>query len=572
MFPLWRKFLAPLGCVVFIRCLMLVNNQPSMAVFDPGFLKPPLLLAQTDAGGAIGQFLGGISSQIGTFLPNLVGALLILVVGLFVAKVASTAVRQLLMRTDWDDRIYRMFTGSSLESDPAVEKWAGTAVFVVILTFVLVAFFNALQLSVVSEPLDDFLSVILSYLPQLASAAGLTLLAWLLATGCKMLVTRLLQPMNLEGRFSFLSDGEDGESSPILSETAGTIVYWFIWLFFLPLILGVLELGGVLSPVQNLLDTILGALPKILTAGIVLTVGWLVATLVRKVLVGFLQSVGTDRIGAKVGLRESGDGTKLSDLLGLVAFVLILVPIIVAALEELAIEAISAPAISMLNQFMTALPQVFTAAGVLVVFFVIGRFLSDIVTDLLSGFGFDNILTWLGLPTPTAPTAALPADSTESGESASSASLPARTPSEIVGTIVLVLIMMFAAVVGSEVLALGNVTEVARGILKVFARILSGVLIFGVGLYLANLASNLLSSTGTGQARVMGQVAKIAIIVLVSAMALQQIGVAETIVVRAFTLFLGALAVAIAIAFGWGGRDIAAEKIRRWWDEFDRQS
>ena len=299
MFPLWRKFLTPLGCVVFIRCLMLVNNQPSMAVFDPGFLKPPLLLAQTDAGGAIGQFLGGISSQIGTFLPNLVGALLILVVGLFVAKVASTAVRQLLMRTDWDDRIYRMFTGSSLESDPAVEKWAGTAVFVVILTFVLVAFFNALQLSVVSEPLDDFLIIILSYLPQLVSAAGLTLLAWLLATGCKMLVTRLLQPMNLEGRFSFLSDGEDGESSPILSETAGTIVYWFIWLFFLPMILGVLELGGVLNPVQNLLDTILGALPKILTAGIVLTVGWLVATLVRKVLEGFLRSVGTDRIGAK---------------------------------------------------------------------------------------------------------------------------------------------------------------------------------------------------------------------------------------------------------------------------------
>ena len=552
---------------------MLVNNQPSMAVFDPGLLKPPLLLAQADAGGAIGQFLGGISSQIGTFLPNLVGALLILVVGLFVAKVASTTVRQLLMRTDWDDRIYRMFTGSSLESDPAVEKWAGTAVFVVILAFVLVAFFNALQLSVVSDPLNDFLSTILSYLPQFLSAAGLGFLAWLLATGCKMLVTRLLQPMNLEGRFSFLSDGaEEGASSSVLSETAGTIIYWFIWLFFLPLILGVLELGGVLDPVQNLLDTILGALPQILTAGIVLTVGWLVATLVRKVLEGFLRSVGTDRIGAKVGLRESGDGTKLSDLLGLVAFVLILVPIIVAALEELAIEAISSPAISMLNQFMTVLPQVFTAAGVLVVFFVIGRFLSDIVTDLLSGFGFDNILTWLGLPTPAAPTAALPADSSESGESASSASLPARTPSEIVGTIVLVLIMMFAAVVGSEVLALGNVTEVARGILKVFARILSGVLIFGVGLYLANLASNLLSSTGTGQARVMGQVAKIAIIVLVSAMALQQIGVAETIVVRAFTLFLGALAVAIAIAFGWGGRDIAAEKIRRWWDEFDRQS
>ncbi|MGK7910244.1 MAG: mechanosensitive ion channel [Synechococcus sp.] len=546
-----------------------------MAVLDPGLLKPPLLVAQADPGGAIGQFFSGITSQLGTFLPNLFGALLILVVGLFVAKVASTAARQLLNRTELDDRIYRMFTGKSLESDPASEKWAGTVVFVVILVFVLVAFFNALQLSVVSQPLDDFLSVILSYLPQFLSAAGLGLLAWLLATGCKMLVTRLMQPMNLEGRLSFLGEEEEEGSSAsnVISEASGTIIYWFIWLFFLPLILGVLELGGVLDPVQNLLDSVLSALPKILTAGIVLAVGWLVATLVRKILVGFLRSVGTDHIGAKVGLRETGEeGTKLSDLLGLLAFVLILIPIIVAALEEMAIEAISAPAISMLNQFMTALPQVFTAAGVLVVFFVLGRFLSEIVTDLLSGFGFDDILVWLGLSSVSSANPALPGDSAEAESAEGSPKLPMQTPSEIVGTIVLVLVMMFAAVVASEVLALANVTEVARAILRVFARILSGVLIFGVGLYLANFASTLLSSTGTGQARIMGQVAKIAIIVLVSAMALQQVGVAETIVIRAFTLFLGAFAVAVAIAFGWGGRDIAAEKIRRWWDEFDRQN
>ncbi|MEM9568458.1 MAG: mechanosensitive ion channel, partial [Cyanobacteria bacterium P01_E01_bin.34] len=460
-----------------------------MTAFNPGFLKPPLLVAQVDAGGAIGQFFSGITSQLGTFLPNLLGALLILVVGLFVAKVASTAARQLLNRTELDDRIYRMFTGKSLESDPASEKWAGTVVFVVILVFVLVAFFNALQLSVVSQPLDDFLSVILSYLPQFLSAAGLGLLAWLLATGCKMLVTRLMQPMDLEGRFSFLSDEEEGPStSNVISEAAGTIIYWFIWLFFLPLILGVLELGGVLEPVQNLLDNVLSALPKILTAGIVLTVGWLVATLVRKILVGFLRSVGTDHIGAKVGLREAGEeGTKLSDLLGLLAFVLILIPIIVAALEEMAIEAISVPAISMLNQFMTALPQVFTAAGVLIVFFILARFLSEIVTDLLNGFGFDDILVWLGLSSVSSTDPALPSDSAETESAEGAPKLPMQTPSEIVGTTVLVLVMMFAAVVASEVLALANVTEVARAILRVFARILSGVLIFGVGLYLANL-------------------------------------------------------------------------------------
>ena len=122
---------------------MLNIYLPASVGFEPGVLKPPIVLAQGSVQGAIGQFWSQISSQLGTFLPNLLGALLILVVGLFVAKMAATAVAGLLQRTDWDDRIYQKFTGNSLEADAASEKWASTLVFWVIILFVLVAFFNA---------------------------------------------------------------------------------------------------------------------------------------------------------------------------------------------------------------------------------------------------------------------------------------------------------------------------------------------------------------------------------------------------------------------------------------------
>ena len=69
----------------------------------------------------------------------------------------------------------------------------------------------------------------------------------------------------------------------------------------------------------------------------------------------------------------------------------------------------------------------------------------------------------------------------------------------------------------------------------------------------------------------MGQIARIAIIALVSAMALQQIGIASDIVNLAFGLLLGALAIAIALAFGLGGRDIAREQIRELLDSFRQQ-
>ncbi|MDF5727240.1 MAG: hypothetical protein PUP92_04190, partial [Rhizonema sp. PD38] len=105
-------------------------------------------------------------------------------------------------------------------------------------------------------------------------------------------------------------------------------------------------------------------------------------------------------------------------------------------------------------------------------------------------------------------------------------------------------------------------------IVIILGRILAGLVVFAIGLFLANLAFNIITSSGDRQARVLGQVARIAIICLVSAMALQQIGVATDIVNLAFGLLLGAVAIAVALSFGLGSRDIAAEQVRHWLNSF----
>lgn len=152
----------------------------------------------------------------------------------------------------------------------------------------------------------------------------------------------------------------------------------------------------------------------------------------------------------------------------------------------------------------------------------------------------------------------------------SSTTSPKRTPAEIVGAIAWIAIILFGAVAAAEVLQLAEVTTIVRAILGVAARVLSGVVVFAIGLYLANLAFNLIASSGNRQARTLAQTARIAIIALVGAMALQQMGVATDIVNLAFGLLLGAIAVAIALAFGLGGRDVAAQQIREWLDDFKR--
>jgi hypothetical protein len=128
--------------------------------------------------------------------------------------------------------------------------------------------------------------------------------------------------------------------------------------------------------------------------------------------------------------------------------------------------------------------------------------------------------------------------------------------------------MLFATVAAVDVLEITALTAIVSGIVLIAGRILAGLIVFAIGLYLANLAFNLIISSGSRQAKFLAQAARIAIIALVIPMALQQMGIAGDIVNLAFGLLLGAIAVAIALAFGLGGRDIAAGQVREWLDSF----
>lgn len=141
---------------------------------------------------------------------------------------------------------------------------------------------------------------------------------------------------------------------------------------------------------------------------------------------------------------------------------------------------------------------------------------------------------------------------------------PRRTPSEILGVIALGAVVLFAAVAASNVLDLPALTDIISGLLLLLGQILSGLLVFAVGLYLANLATQLIRSLGTHQVSLLSQAARVAILAFSGAMALQQIGFATTIVTLAFGLTLGSIAVAAAVAFGLGGREVAGEQLRAW--------
>ncbi len=322
------------------------------------------------------------------------------------------------------------------------------------------------------------------------------------------------------------------------------MVYWLVFLIFLLPVLDVLGLEGLLAPVQGMVDSLLGYLPNVLGAGLVLLVGWFVARIIRQIVTGLLVAIGTDRLGERVGLGSpAGGGQTLSNIIGTVVYALVLIPAIIAGLTVLQIEAISGPAINMLDTLMEAVPNIFGAMIILGAAYLIGKLVAGLVTSVLTGVGFDKVLTLIGL-----------GSESEEGQ---------WTPSEVVGYLVLISLMVFAVIEAAELLGFAIVAVLVAEFLAFAFQVILGIIIFGLGLYLSNLAARLIKGAGGSNAQLLSQGARVAIIVIAAAMGLRQMGIADDIVNMAFGFLLGAIALAIALAFGLGNREIAARETEK---------
>lgn len=509
-------------------------------------------LASTNISEIANQFVQNITTNLGPSIVNIIGALAILILGLLFAAIVAATTRSLLKRIRLDDRIATKFRSNSNQLERfKLEKWVPIGLFSIIFGISLIAFLETLKLRQFTRPINAVLTNINSYLPNLVGAAIILFVAWLIAKTVKFAATRSLNVLRLEERINSQIGDSSLQNQFSLSNTIPQALYWFILLFFLPIILDTLGLQSTLEPVQNLLQEFLLYLPNILSAVLIGFFGWIVATTIRNIISSFLTAVGANQLGAKFGMNAAAKGS-LSWLGGTFAYVLVLIITGITVLNKLDISAVSTPAIGMFTQIFTVLPQIVTATVILFIGYLVGKFAGELVTNLLTGINFNNLTVWLGLPTQSSQLQNNPLN---------------KTPSEIIGIVARVGIILFATVTAVDILNLPALTAIMQGITVIFGSVLAGLLVLGIGLYFANLAFNLIITSGISQARILAQIARITIIVFVSAMALQQIGIATDIVNLTFGLSLGAISVSIALAIGLGSREIAGRLVREWFNK-----
>jgi hypothetical protein len=477
----------------------------------------------------LSAFGASLQDTLGSHLPGILGALAILIVGWIIAVIVRAAVRKSLSLLKVNARI-----NETTQEAMDVEAGIAAGAFWLIILLTLIGVFNTLSLELVSDPFNEMMRQIFGYLPRLVAGALLLLIAWVLATALRALVSRGLASSSWDKRIS------EQAGMPPMSKSIGNVLFWLTMLLFVPAILGALDLQGLLQPVQGMIDKTLAIIPNIFAAIVIGFIGWLVASVLRGLVANLLAAAGVDRLGGSVGLDET---VRISRLVGMLVFIFVFIPALIAALDALQIEAISRPSTDMLALILEAVPNILAAALILIITWYVAKFAADIVARLLAGMGFDTLPQKLGF---------------------SYAFRDPLTASGLIAAIIVFFAMLFATVEAANRLGFTQVRDLVTMFIAFGGDVLLGALILIVGFWLANVAYRAIDKTSGEGTKGLAQVARLAILGLVIAMGLRAMGIASDIVNLAFGLTLGAVAIAVALSFGLGGREAAGRQMEHW--------
>lgn len=300
-----------------------------------------------------------------------------------------------LKKTNFDDRLFSSIGKRKYSS----EKIIGKVVYYLLLVFVWILFFNILNLSIIATPLVKMLSSITGTIPNVLKAALILLLAWATASLIRMLFQKGAARFYLE---RYLVKWKMTTSEPEAVNKVNSIakaLFYFVFLLSLPGVFGALQMEGISDPFADILSTFLAFIPNAFAAALIVFIGWMIAKIVRDILNNFLNSVRMEKLSQRLGLAQPADGAGLSSLIGNIAFILIVIPTIITSLEKLDLKGISDPAIAMLHEVVTLIPNITVAICLILIGILLGKWAEKIVAQMLWRLRFDQILHHMGMGT-----------------------------------------------------------------------------------------------------------------------------------------------------------------------------
>ncbi|MCG3857439.1 mechanosensitive ion channel [Psychrobacter sp. Ps2] len=476
------------------------------------------------------SFNGYLGGPIG----SIIGAILIFVIGWLVALGIAALVRGVLSKVNLNQRM-NSSTGKTYDLEGIISKIVFWFIFIIAISGAL----SQLNLNSISAPFANMVNQVLAFIPNLIGAIALGVIGWVVATVARTAINAALAKTSMDERLSAQAGVKP------MSSTIADMVYWFILLVVLTMVLGQLELDGLFAPLTNMVDKIFSFIPNILIAGVVFVVGYIIAKVIRGIVTNLVSTFNVQELASKAGLSEQNS---LPNIAGSLAFLVVIIPTIIAALNALKIEVIARPATNMLNKIMEALPNIFMAVAILVVTYYVVRMVANIIKGLIENTQINQLPAKVGLQE----------------------TMGDKKISDLVGYAIIFFAMLFAAIAAADLLGFEPISAIITMFIAFGANIILGAIILFIGFWLANIIAGVVERSEQGS-QFLANIVRVLIMGLVLAMGLKAMGIADSIVNLAFGLTLGAVAVAFALSFGLGGQEAAARFLRKMQDKMDHE-
>jgi small-conductance mechanosensitive channel len=206
-------------------------------------------------------------------------------------------------------------------------------------------------------------------------------------------------------------------------------------------------------------------------------------------------------------------------------------------------SALLEPLQNALSTFLSYIPQLIGAIVILVIGYIVAKVLQAVVGRVLQAIGFDGWMEKGGIKHFF--------DRAETNQ----------TPHSILGKLVFWFVFIIALTMAADALGIPQVSAVLGQLIGYIPNIIAAILILILAALLANFLSGIVrGATGSG---LLASVARYAIIVYAAFAALTQLGIAVQLTANTFLILLGGVALAAALAFGIGGRDVANDILQK---------
>lgn len=396
--------------------------------------------------------------------------------------------------------------------------------------------------------IDSLFYPLLSALPGFIRMLVLVIIAFVLAGLLRKLTLAGLNKIQFSQKLQEWGVIKPEDNGQALIKTLGQLVYFLVILFFLPSILSGLNISSTVDPISSMFEKFFAFIPNMIAAGLIIFVGTFFCKFIKGLLTGVLERLDIDAWYTKVTGQEKlpFDSKQIISVLSTVVYVLIFIPILTLALETLGITSISQPIVTILNQVIGILPNVLVALILIAVGSFVAKLIGNLLENLLETAGINNYSKYLFAK-----------------EEAN------FELSAIITQVVRAIIIVFFFIQAIQVLNLQVFNAVGSALLAYLPSLISAIAIVILAIIASNLVANFLQKVTDSPLVI--TIVRYLMIVFAVFMALDQLKFAQHIVQSTFTIVLGALAVAFALAFGLGGRDFAARQLEKLEKKIDKE-